>query len=71
MKRKRFSTEQIVAAPKQVELGLPVADLSRRPAEVRHRQGFLTGHMCALGFDLQAEAVFVNRPGVSEPTGAP
>ena len=32
MKRKRFSTEQIVAALKQVELGLPVADLIRRLA---------------------------------------
>jgi len=30
MKRKRFSTEQIVAALKQVELGLPVADLVRQ-----------------------------------------
>ena len=30
MKRKRFSTEQIVAALKQVELGLPVADLNRQ-----------------------------------------
>jgi putative transposase len=30
MKRKRFSTEQIVAALKQVELGLPVADLIRQ-----------------------------------------
>lgn len=27
MKRKRISTEQIVAALKQVEMGLPVADL--------------------------------------------
>jgi putative transposase len=30
MKRKLFSTEQIVAALKQVELGLPVADLIRQ-----------------------------------------
>lgn len=30
MKRKRFSTEQIVAALKQVELGLPVSDLVRQ-----------------------------------------
>ena len=30
MKRRRFSTEQIVAALKQVELGLPVADLIRQ-----------------------------------------
>ena len=30
MKRKRYSTEQIVAALKQVELGLPVADLVRQ-----------------------------------------
>ena len=30
MKRKRFSTEQIVAALKQVELWLPVADLIRQ-----------------------------------------
>ena len=30
MKRKRVSTEQIVAALKQVELGLPVADLNRQ-----------------------------------------
>ncbi|MBU6320356.1 MAG: transposase [Alphaproteobacteria bacterium] len=30
MKRKRFSTEQIVSALKQVELGLPVADLIRQ-----------------------------------------
>jgi putative transposase len=30
MKRKRFSTEQIVAALKQVELGLPLADLIRQ-----------------------------------------
>lgn len=30
MKRKRFSTEQIVAALKQVELGLSVADLIRQ-----------------------------------------
>ena len=30
MKRKRFSVEQIVAALKQVELGMPVADLIRR-----------------------------------------
>lgn len=29
MKRKRFSVEQIVAVPKQAELGLPVADLIR------------------------------------------
>ena len=29
MKRKRFSTEQIVAVLKQAELGLPVADLIR------------------------------------------
>jgi hypothetical protein len=28
MKRKQLSTEQIVAALKQVELGLPVADLN-------------------------------------------
>lgn len=32
-------------------------DLSQRLAEVRHRQGLLTGHMRALGFDLRAEAV--------------
>ena len=30
MKRKRFSTEQIVAALKQAELGMPVADLIRQ-----------------------------------------
>ena len=30
MKRKRFSTEQIVAALRQVELGLPVVDLIRQ-----------------------------------------
>ena len=30
MKRKRYSTEQIVAALKQVELGLSVADLVRQ-----------------------------------------
>jgi len=30
VKRKRFSTEQIVSALKQVELGLPVADLIRQ-----------------------------------------
>jgi len=30
MKRKRYSTEQIVAALKQVELGLPVADVVRQ-----------------------------------------
>lgn len=30
MKRKRFSTEQIVAVLKQAELGLPVADLVRQ-----------------------------------------
>lgn len=30
MKRKRFSVEQIVAALKQIELGLSVADASRR-----------------------------------------
>lgn len=30
MKRKRYSTEQIVAALKQVELGLLVADLIRQ-----------------------------------------
>ena len=30
MKRKRYSTEQIVAALKQAELGLPVADLIRQ-----------------------------------------
>jgi len=29
-KRKRFSVEQIVAVLKQVELGLPVADLIRQ-----------------------------------------
>lgn len=29
MKRKRFSTEQIVAVLKQAELGLPVANLLR------------------------------------------
>lgn len=31
--------------------------LSVRLAAVRHRQGLLTGHMRALGFDLRAEAV--------------
>ncbi len=30
MKRKRYSTEQIVAALKQVDLGLPIADLIRQ-----------------------------------------
>lgn len=30
MKRERYSTEQIVAALKQVDLGLPVADLIRQ-----------------------------------------
>jgi putative transposase len=30
VKRKRFSVEQIVTALKQVELGMPVADLIRR-----------------------------------------
>jgi putative transposase len=30
VKRKRFLVEQIVAALKQVELGMPVADLIRR-----------------------------------------
>jgi putative transposase len=30
MKRKRFSTDQIVAALKQVEMGMPVADLIRQ-----------------------------------------
>jgi putative transposase len=30
MKRKRFSVEQIVMALKQVELGMPMADLTRR-----------------------------------------
>ncbi len=30
MKRKRYSTEQIVAALKQAELGMPVADLVRQ-----------------------------------------
>lgn len=30
MKRKRYSTEQIVAALKQAELGMPVADLIRQ-----------------------------------------
>lgn len=30
MKRKRFSVEQIVAALKQTELGMPVAELIRR-----------------------------------------
>ena len=30
MKKKRFSVEQIVTALKQVELGMPVADLTRR-----------------------------------------
>ena len=34
MKRKRFSTEQVVAALKQVELGLPVADLIRHSASL-------------------------------------
>lgn len=29
MKRKRYSTEQILAALKQVDLGLPIADLVR------------------------------------------
>ena len=28
--RRRYSTEQIVAALKQVELGLPIADLTRQ-----------------------------------------
>jgi Fic family protein len=32
-------------------------DLSHSLADVRHRQGLLTGHMRALGFDLRAEAV--------------
>lgn len=31
--------------------------LAQLLAEVRHRQGLLTGHMQALGFDLRAEAV--------------
>lgn len=30
MKKSRFSVEQIVVALKQVELGMPVADLTRR-----------------------------------------
>ena len=30
MKRKRFSVEQIVTALKQAELGMPIADLTRR-----------------------------------------
>ena len=30
MKKKRYSTEQIVAALKQVEMGMPVADLVRQ-----------------------------------------
>jgi putative transposase len=30
VKRKRFSVEQIVTALKQVELGVPIADLTRR-----------------------------------------
>ncbi len=30
MKRKRYSPEQIVAALKQAELGMPVADVIRR-----------------------------------------
>lgn len=30
MKKKRYSTEQIVAALKQVEMGMPVADLIRQ-----------------------------------------
>jgi len=30
MKRKRYSVEQITAAVKQVEMGLPVAELIRR-----------------------------------------
>jgi putative transposase len=30
MKKRRYSTEQIVAALKQLELGLPVADLLRQ-----------------------------------------
>ena len=30
MKKKRYSTEQIVAALKQVEMGMPVADLIRK-----------------------------------------
>lgn len=30
MKRKRFSVEQIVATLKQAELGMPVADVTRR-----------------------------------------
>ncbi|SDR54255.1 putative transposase [Paraburkholderia fungorum] len=31
MKRKQYSVEQIVAALKQAELGMPVADLIRQP----------------------------------------
>jgi transposase InsO family protein len=30
VKRKRFAVEQIVAALKQVELGMPIADMTRR-----------------------------------------
>ena len=30
MKKRRYSTDQIVAALKQVELGLPVADMLRQ-----------------------------------------
>jgi putative transposase len=30
VKRKRFAVEQIVGALKQVELGMPIADLTRR-----------------------------------------
>ncbi len=30
MKKKRYSTEQIVAALKQVDMGMPVADLIRQ-----------------------------------------
>jgi putative transposase len=30
VKRERFAVEQIVAALKQVELGMPIADLTRR-----------------------------------------
>lgn len=30
MKRKRYSVEQIVAAVKQHELGIPAADISRK-----------------------------------------
>ncbi|MEP1596974.1 MAG: transposase, partial [Hyphomonas sp.] len=30
MKKKRYSTEQIVSALKQAEMGLPVADLVRQ-----------------------------------------